>query len=488
MITTRHTGALIVAALWLAAAPAAAQISAATPAIQDTAAVSLGEVRDRIEQRYQVLPLQRGIVLIPRYGSTDIQSIELADAAIAINGVAVTGAELSQRVGDDAGDILRLSYLDAPARRVLFGIGSPPLPPGAEPDTTAVVAADTSAADDDEDVEDVLEGVDVGDADSRVRLGGSIHVGADEVVDGDAVAVGGSVTVDGTVTGEVVAVGGSVTLGPEAEVGGAVTSVGGSIHRAEGAVVGGGLSEVAFGGPHFRFHNEFASPPFLDDFGGLIGTVIYLIVLMLLTSLAYLLAHRPVERMATRVAESPWKAALVGLVGQILFFPVLVLTVVVLAISIIGIPLLLLVPFALLALVIGTLGGFTAVALHVGRGADTRFGWHHSNAHLVVLIGVGLIMLVSFFASALGVAGGPIGGIAIALMVVGIIIQYIAWTTGFGALLLTRFGTRARWGDGGTAAPVAAPPAEPVLAPEPAAPAVSGELMGPRGPEPPPVL
>ena len=43
-------------------------------------------------------------------------------------------------------------------------------------------------------------------------------VNQDEVVEGDVVAIGGSVRVDGQVTGNAVAIGGSLTLGPKADV------------------------------------------------------------------------------------------------------------------------------------------------------------------------------------------------------------------------------------------------------------------------------
>jgi hypothetical protein len=187
--------------------------------------------------------------------------------------------------------------------------------------------------------------------------------------------------------------------------------------------------------------------------------------------------------MSYRVARSPWKAALVGLVAQLLFLPVLVLTVVLLAVSIIGIPLLLVIPFALVALVIGVLVGFTAVARNVGSGAETRFGWQHDNPYIAVAVGVGLIMLVSFFASALGVAGGPLGVFAILLGILGFVIQYAAWTVGFGALLLTRFGTRYGWGEApGPATPSAPPPAPPYGDAEPLP---AGDLP-PRESAPPP--
>lgn len=414
---------------------------------------TLAALRAQIESRYQVQPLADGILLLPQYGNDQVQNITLSDDGIAVNGQSVTGAELRTLVAEDADAILRLSYLDADDRRILFGIGGAPLPG----DTTAVAAVDTAAGDEDDEDEDV-DAVTVDSTDDRVRVGASVHVGPDEVVNGDVVAVLGSVDVEGTVTGDVVAVGGSVDLGPDAVVEGEVVVVGGTLDRAPGARVEGSVEEVAWGGPDMRMHGPEFEAPFLEGVGGMIMTVIWVIVLGALSALMYLLARRPVERMAYRVATSPWKAALVGLTAQILFFPVLVLTVILLAVSIIGIPLLLAVPFALVALVIGALVGFTAVARHIGGSAETRFGWQHDNPYLAVVIGVGLIMLVSFFASVLGIPGGPLKVFAIILGILGFIIQYVAWTVGFGALLLTRFGTRYYWGESTGPAPTPPPP------------------------------
>ncbi|HET9333537.1 MAG TPA: hypothetical protein VFQ21_08140 [Gemmatimonadota bacterium] len=415
---------------------------------------SLGALRTQIESRYQVRSLRDGILLLPSYGNPGIQTVELSDGEIAIDGRSVTGAELRERVPEDAEAILRLSYLAPDDRRILFGIGGAPMPG----DTAAMAEGDTAAMAEDEADEGIVQ---VESSDDRVRVGASVHVREDEVVRGDVVAVLGSVDVDGTVTGDVVAVGGSVELGPNAVVEGEVVVVGGTLERAPGARVEGSVEEVAWGGPNIHMRGPEFQTPFLEGIGGLMMTIIWVVVLGALAALMYLLARRPVERMAYRVAKSPWKAALVGLVGQILFFPVLILTVILLAVSIIGIPLLLVVPFAVLALMIGTLVGFTAVARNLGAGAESRFGWQHDNPYIAVLVGVGIIMLVSFFASALGVAGGPLGVFALILGILGFVIQYAAWTVGFGALLLTRFGTRYGWGE--TAGPEPSPaPAVPV--------------------------
>ena len=468
-------GRAFLLALLLTTVPAVALAQTVSQVAPDTVPQpepSLAELRDRVEARYQVLPLQGGIALLPKYGDTDVQSLELSDGQIAINGAPVTGAELDQRVGPDAADIRRLSFMEPDARRVLFGIGpSPATTEGTVADTTA---ADTTGVEEEEEYEDE-EGIDVGGSGDRVRVGAGIRVAEGEVIEGDVVAVGGSVDVDGTVEGDVVAVGGGVHLGPNAVVDGEVTSVGGTIDREPGAVIHGTVNEVAFGAPHIAWGADWGPGPFFAGVTGLIGTIVWIAVLGLLVCLAYLFARRPIERMEYRVRTSAWKAALVGLVAQLLFIPALVLTCVVLAISIIGIPFLLLVPFAVLALVIGALLGFTAVAKRLGHAAEDRFGWQHANAYLSIVIGVGLIMLMSFFGNALGVAGGPLKIFGAVLTILGFIAQYVAWTIGLGVLLLTRFGTRYRWSDGETPEPVPAPP-----------PPVPATYAEPGAPPPPP--
>jgi len=445
----------------------------AQPQRADTAAQvgeTLAALRDRVEQRYEVLPIQNGIVLIPKVGVTGVQSVELAGEGVALNGVTATGAELRERLGEDAETIIRLSFLDPDTRRVLFGLGAPPAPPGAPaaPDTAAVPAEPEEPGD-----------VDIDAGEDQVRVGGSVHVEEGETVDGDVVAVGGSVRVDGRVTGDAVAVGGSVDLGPGAVVDGDAVAVGGRVHRAAGAHVGGKISEVAFGTPPIGFGTgEWHAVAPWGGISNVIGTVMWIVVLGLLTCLALLLARRPIERMEYRVRTSPWKAAAVGLAGQILFFPALVLVVIVLAISIVGIPLLIAVPFAILAIMIGTLLGFTALAKTIGHEAENRFGWAHANPYVSLLVGLGLIMAVTFFGAAIGMAGGPLSVFGVILGILGFVIQYVAWTIGFGVLLLTRFGTRYRWGDEEGAAAPASPsqPYEPSPAPTTTSPAPPAQV------------
>jgi hypothetical protein len=453
----------------LSFAPTSLAQATAGSAAQEVAP-TLGELRDRIERRYQVLPIQDGVVLMPRY-RTDVQSIELANGSIGIDGEPVTGAELTQRIGDDAEDITRLSFMDSTTRRVLFGIGPPPTgdvaaDAAADMVTDAATTDDTAAepsGEEDEplDDEDHEGATFVSEEGDQVRVGGSVTVPAGRHVEGDVVAVGGSARVDGHVDGSVVAVGGSVRLGPNAVVEGEVTSVGGTIHRAPGAVVHGAVNEVAFG-PNLDFHPRFGFSPMIGEIGGLIGTVLWIAFLAFIVSLAFLLARGPVERMEYRMATSAWKAAAVGLVSWLLFIPVLVMTTVILAISIIGIPLLLVIPFAMLALAIGILLGFVAVAKYIGHEAERRFGWDHTNPYLSILVGVGFLTVLTLFGGALGLIGGPFGIFGGIVTAIGLVIQFAAWTVGFGLFLLTRFGTRYSWDNGETPE---RPASEPVPAP-----------------------
>jgi hypothetical protein len=275
---------------------------------------------------------------------------------------------------------------------------------------------------------------------AKVRFGGDVTVEEDEVVSDAVVAIGGHVRVYGHVQGDVVAVGGGVELGPRAEVDGSVTSVGGRIEQARGAEIHGEVSEVAFpGAAHWKPGVVWGG--FAHDFMGssfrLFGTALRIAVVLLLCLVVVVIAERPVSRIARRAGDEPWLSGFVGLLAQVLVVPLTVLTVVVLAVSIIGIPLLLLVPFALLALLVGALMGFVGVARRVGEWAVGPKG-----PIVVTAVGVILIAAGTILARLLGLLPGAISPVAFVVAVVGFFLEFVAWTVGLGALLLTRFGTR----------------------------------------------
>lgn len=410
-------------------------ITGAAQGVTDRERQTLGR---QIEQRFDVLPVQGGIVLKPKGAGRDVRSIELTGGAIAIDGEPVTGAELKRRLNADADMILRLSYLEPSEQRALFEPPAAPNAPTAQAAPTAPTAPTAPSPPPSS-----------GRRSDRVRIGGGVQVGTDEIVNGDVVAIGGGASVDGSVRGDVVAIGGGVDLGSHADVLGDVTVIGGPLHRDPAARVGGEVHEIGLGDINFTpgawhfwpFFNQrrgvfFGSAP--GSVFALISTVTRLAVLCILASVVLLFGRGYVERVSLRAASEPMKAGVVGLLIQLLFFPVLIAMIVVMVVTIIGIPLLVLVPFALLAFALLFLIGFTAVAYDVGRLAVSRFGGEGRNPYFVAAIGIALVLSPVLLSRLVGFAG-LLWPVTWTLLLLGLVTEYVAWTVGLGAVALVRF-------------------------------------------------
>jgi len=140
------------------------------------------------------------------------------------------------------------------------------------------------------------------------------------------------------------------------------------------------------------------------------------------------------------------RSFLVGLAASFLVIPVFVLGIVVLAVSIVGIPALLIwVPAFPLAVVLSTLLGYLAVSHAAGEAfAERRFyggDWFtRANSYYYMLTGLGLLLVLFLAAHVLEMVWlGFISGI---LVFLGVVLTWAAATTGFGAVLITRAGTR----------------------------------------------
>ncbi|MEP7303943.1 MAG: polymer-forming cytoskeletal protein [Acidobacteriota bacterium] len=406
-------------------------------------------LRQQLEQRFDVTSLQDGVLLRPIRGDARFRAIEVNDRSIAIDGAAVTGAELRSRLGADADVVLRVSYLDAEARRQLLGSPAAPLPDRSV--ERPVERTDEQSSDTDEGRRPRRRRGDR-DGSDRVRFGGNVSVEDGEIVNGDVVSIGGSARVNGEVRGDAVAIGGGLELGPHANVRGDAVSVGGALKRDPGARVDGKVVDIG-GGWAFRPElwrwNRFPRsgfPPFgANVFGAaagmfaLMGTLMRVLVLCLLSSIVLFVGREYVERVGARAAAEPLKAGAIGLLAQLLIGPVLVLTIVVFVVTIVGIPLLLLVPFAMLAFGGVLLIGFTAVAYHLGRLANARFAWHHDNTYLTAVTGIMMLVSPVLIARVLGLADWLLFPLTGTLVFLGLVAEYLAWTVGFGAVALLKF-------------------------------------------------
>jgi hypothetical protein len=299
---------------------------------------------------------------------------------------------------------------------------------------------------------------------SRIALGRSIQIARDEEVNDAVVVIGGSLRVDGRVRDGIVVVGGNVDLGPEADVRGDVVLVGGRLSRADGAQLRGSVSDVSFGEWGTWSVGGFYLPTVdFGDFGrwlGLLGAVFRVSLLAILMALMLIVARAPVARVGRAAAAEPGRAFLLGLAAEILFLPALIIASIGLIVTIIGIPLVVvLVPVAFLAVFAALILGFTGIACRLGEWVEDRLGWRGNSAFLATAIGLLLVIGPTFVSRMIGIAPGPIQLGAWALLVTGVLIEFIVWTVGLGATLMTGFG---RWS---TAPPPVPPVSQPGVVP-----------------------
>jgi hypothetical protein len=244
----------------------------------------------------------------------------------------------------------------------------------------------------------------------------------------------------GEVQGDAVSIGGGVELGPRAVVRRNVVTIGGSLKRDPGAQIGGEVQDVGWGGGQFddwwrrAWSGVAPAGPIFSATFALCVTMARVALICLLSGLILLLGREYVERISARAAAEPLKAGLIGLFSQILFLPLLIAATIVLVVTIIGIPLLLLMPFLILGFCVVALIGFTGVAHHVGRLFAAKAGWTlgpYSATLVGILAIVSPLLLARFAALVLPTTFG--------FGLIGLLVEYLAWTVGFGAVALSRF-------------------------------------------------
>jgi len=420
-------------------------------------------LRRQVEARFDVVPLRDGIALS---GRTAERRIEIDRGVVLHQGVPLSGEELRRRLGADADLVLRLSYLDnASLRRLFASPATAPADSAAEPVPPAPVAP-APAAPPSPPVADAGSRAERGPAYRRTgaRLGVAkpIVVAVDEEVTDGVFSLGGTVRVEGRVRDGIVVVGSDLELAPTADVLGDLTVVGGQLTIAEGARHAGAVHHAVGGAwPNWSwptFGWSWFNPGGAASWLPLAGTTARILLLGLVMAALAAAARGPVSRIGAAAAGAPIRAALVGLAAQVMFVPALVVLAVVMAVTIVGLPFVaVVVPLAVLMMLATMVLGFTSLAGRLGQALGGSFTAAGRGLVAAVLAGLLLIVLPTFLARLVGVGPDALRFVAVALLVVGTVVEYLAWTLGLGAAIMTGLG---RW----AVVPPPVPPPAPLQA------------------------
>jgi hypothetical protein len=174
-----------------------------------------------------------------------------------------------------------------------------------------------------------------------------------------------------------------------------------------------------------------------------VGTLFRLAIVMFACCFLALVAPGWIRRVEGVADSAPLASGLAGVAVQVMFAPLLVITIAGMIITIIGIPLLLLVPFALFAFALVWLAGFAGVAAEIGGRLRGRAVGGSDSPVVDTALGVALLGLVTVVGNLLAVGPWLFTPAASAFSAAGLVIEYLAWTVGLGAALLSPF--RRRW-------------------------------------------
>ncbi len=311
------------------------------------------------------------------------------------------------------------------------------------------------------------------------------EVESGRTVDGSVALLSGELTVSGEVDGDVLVLDGDLVLESGASVAGDVLQVGGTVTNRGGRIAG---ELVSIGGDEAvtrEMEESFGEPPapprpdedsweerygpdrsigqviwsnLRDGFSKLSLTLSFFIVLAILGAIPLYFARDEFEVATATVEHSFGRSFLLGLAGQVLFFPALV----VLAVGVLTIPL---IPVFALAVSLAFAGGYLAVGYAVGnligeRGYDwlQRLASGPYRSLLVGLAALQILYVVISFLDFFGGVAGPLYGLTWAGATT---VTWVAFTAGFGAVALSYAGTRDDYAGpggpgGGTEPPVPA--------------------------------
>jgi hypothetical protein len=263
------------------------------------------------------------------------------------------------------------------------------------------------------------------------------HIKVLGTVEGSVVSIFGTIDVEGTVNGDAVAPFGAVRVGPNATVGRDV--VASKIDKEPGGRIAGMRNELFFN----LFGDDWANrSPYWGQAALTVLVAFKILFAVFLVLLAHALAAKNVARVKGKIQVSFFKSFFMGALAQILSLPLILLLIV----TIVGIPVaLFLLPLMFVAAIVLSLAAF---GLWMGEMIDQNTTLRLPSPLSRTLVGllaiqsIWLIPIVALWGSRMGSISESLKVVSVVSLGIGVVMSYVIVTTGSGAVILTRFGTR----------------------------------------------
>jgi hypothetical protein len=289
----------------------------------------------------------------------------------------------------------------------------------------------------------------------HLRIFRDYHLAAGATATEPVVVLGGSATIDGRAERDVVVIGGTLRAGPTAVIGGDAVAVGGEAIIDPSAQIAGEIERTTITWPTVDF--GWGAMP--NGWWALVGfgsMVLRLGIVLFVSLFMVWLAPGWIDRIGARLSGAGGSSLVLGVVTQLLFVPALIVVAIALAITIVGIPLLLLLPFVVAGVGLLWVAGFAAVAVRIGARLRGQGPGPSTSPTLDLLTGFFATTIVTVASHFLAFGPSWMGPMAWMMGVAGFVVEYVVWTLGLGAALTVWLGGRQ-----------GAPPPIPIM-PEPA--------------------
>ena len=270
---------------------------------------------------------------------------------------------------------------------------------------------------------------------------GNLEVPAGSTRRGPVAIARGNLDVRGRIEGDAIALHGNVVIHPGGYVAGNVAAVDGKV-RVAGGVVEGDVRSITgiTGGLLSRAAGRATEREPITTWAAIKMVLAWFAILCVIGIGVLLFAERNLDGVVVALERQFTRSFWTGVLAQLAAIPVLLFSLIALAVTVIG---LLLVPFAAVAYIMALCGllmlGFLAVARFTGRAFTGSRPLPGRRLNLRALL-IGICLYVGLWLLAAAFISNPmIGSVLRAVALAG---SWVALTLGLGATLITRAGTR----------------------------------------------